>query len=205
MPSMSANPHSLAAFDPIDVSRPLPEPSSVNSSKRIQSGVVFHVLFWLCSMVLSANADGHLAHRASEEPAYDTAIRDEAELSAALAAVCGRARERDLPLLLEFSAPWCSDCLALHRMKQEDALATELARWPHVVINVGEFEEHPDLLEAFEVRSIARWVVLRPDSCEAPIGRWWRITQRTLEPDSGEERDVSAGDLAKWLESLRTR
>ena len=90
-------------------------------------------------------------------------------------------------------------------MKQQEVLAAELARWPHIVINVGEFEEHPELLEAFDVRSIARWMVLRPPNCEAPIFEWPRIAQRTLEPDSGDERDVSPGDLAIWLESLRVR
>jgi thiol-disulfide isomerase/thioredoxin len=157
------------------------------------------------AIVAHANAGERDADRANAKPVYDTAVRGNAELSAALVDVCARSLDRDRPLLLEFSAPWCSDCLVLHRMKQQKILAAELARWPHIVINVGEFEEHPELLEAFEVRSIARWVVLRPSTCEAPVSEWPRIAQRTLEPDSSEEHGLSPGDLAVWLESLRTR
>lgn len=178
-------------------------------SKRFHLVLMLRVVLCLNTMVVgamvvSADVDERVADLGHEVPAYDTAIRGDAELSAALADVCGRSLERDRLLLVEFSAPWCSDCLVLHRMKQQRPLAAELSRWPRIVINVGEFEEHPELLEAFDVRSIARWIVLRPSNCEAPIFEWPRIAQRTLEPDSHDERGVSPGDLARWLESLRT-
>ena len=205
MSPVSTNPRSVDTLDPIDVSCPLPEPSKVKKFKHFRSTFMITILLCLWAMLVGAEVGGRSASRAPKGSSYDTAVRDETELAAALASVCTRSLESGRPLLMEFSAPWCSDCLVLHRMKQEEALAAELAQWPHIVINVGEFEEHPELLEAFDVRSIARWVVLRPASCKAPISQWRRITQRTLEPDSGAERAVSAGDLAEWLESLRTR
>jgi len=105
---------------------------------------------------------------------------------------------------MEFSASWCSDCQKLDIMKRSQVLADELEKWPQVIVNVGEFDQHLDMLEAFEIRSIARWVILKPIDCERPVDQWPRIAQRTLEPASGEQRNLSPADLAKWLKNLRT-
>jgi len=158
------------------------------------------VVFALGALVSIAHSAGSAPNR----PAYDTPIRSPHELTAALSTECERARERKRPLLIEFSAAWCSDCQKLDIMKRSQVLADELEKWPHVIVNVGEFDQHLDMLEAFEIRSIARWVILKPIDCERPVDRWPRIAQRTLEPASGEQRDLSPADLAKWLENLRT-
>jgi hypothetical protein len=141
--------------------------------------------------------------RAKPQDLYDTPKRSDAELARLLVATCERAQSPRRPLLIEFSAAWCSDCLELQLMKQEPALASELDRWPMVVINVGEFEQHPDLLEAFAVRRIARWVVTEPTDCKHPAASWTRLASRTLEPVTGEASDLTPAALAAWLESLR--
>ena len=71
--------------------------------------------------------------RAREDPAtsspsagYDVPFASEAELATLLSGLCMNAREANQPLLIEFSAAWCSDCRRLHEMKQEPALAEEL-------------------------------------------------------------------------------
>ncbi len=158
------------------------------------------VVFVFGALVSIAHSAGYTPNR----PAYDTPIRSPHELTAVLSTECERARERKQPLLIEFSAPWCSDCQKLDIMKRSQVLADEIEKWPHVIVNVGEFDQHLDMLETFEIRSIARWVILKPIDCERPIDQWPRIVQRTLEPASGEERDLSPADLAKWLENLRT-
>ena len=79
--------------------------------------------------------------RAREDPAasspstgYDVPFASEAELATRLSGLCIDARGANQPLLIEFSAAWCSDCRRLHAMKQEPALAEEKHEIPEAVI-----------------------------------------------------------------------
>ena len=141
--------------------------------------------------------------RDSTPPRYAAPMRSEAELGAALQRLCEQAGG-DRPLLVEFSAAWCSDCQRLQEMKRAEALATELAQWPHTTVNVGRFDRHRAILDAMAIESIAHWSVLTPESCDDPIERWTRIADRTLEVSSGEARSLTPADLARWLRRLRT-
>ena len=148
--------------------------------------------------------------RAREDPAtsspstgYDVPFASEAELATRLSGLCLDAREANQPLLIEFSAAWCSDCRRLHEMKQEPALAEELDAWPAVIVNVGRFDRHRPLLDSLGVESIAHWEVLAPTSCEEAIDTWPRLARRTLEVSSGAARNLSPADLARWLAKLR--
>ena len=124
-------------------------------------------------------------------------------MRAELDEACARAVADDRPLLIEFSAPWCSDCRRLDEMKRDRALARELADWPQVVVNVRQFDLHVDLLEAFGVRQIAHWTIAAPADCDAPAGDWPRLAERKLEPVSGAERSTTPVDLAAWLHQFR--
>ena len=135
---------------------------------------------------------------------YAAPLRSDAELEGALVALCEIAiAEPTRPALIEFSAAWCSDCMRLHAMKQEPPLAAELARWPYLNVNVGRFDRHRDLLAAMGIESIAHWSILQPGDCDTPVDRWPELTRRTLEVSSGEARDLTAEDLARWLSALR--
>jgi thiol-disulfide isomerase/thioredoxin len=139
----------------------------------------------------------------SQPPRYAAPMRSDAELSAELRRVCEQA-DGERPILVEFSAAWCSDCQRLQEMKQAEALAGELAQWPHTTVNVGRFDRHRDILDAMAIESIAHWSVLAPGSCRDPIEQWTRIADRTLEVSSGEARSLTPADLARWLRRLRT-
>lgn len=141
----------------------------------------------------------------SEAPpsVYDVPIRSSGEIVASLRAACEDSLDRSRPMLVEFSAAWCSDCQTLHRMKQRRVLERELSSWPKVVINVGMFDRHRELLEAFGVEAIAHWVVLSPRDCAPPAASWRRLAERTLEPASGPERGLSAAEIAEWLAAIR--
>lgn len=157
----------------------------------------------LLAIAVSALGCGAAESAETLSPIYEVPVRTAAELAGDLAATCDEAVAAGRPLLLEFSAPWCSDCQRLHQMKRADALATELARWPKLVVNVGHFDLHTELLAAFEVKLIAHWAVLAPTDCDAPPATWPRLAERKLEPDSGAERTLSPADLASWLSSFR--
>jgi len=135
--------------------------------------------------------------------AYDVPLLSESDLAVTLVDACARARDRDQPLLVEFSATWCGDCRKLHGMKQEPALAMELERWPSVVVNVGRFDRHRRLLAAFDVESIAHWEVLAPSRCDEPVATWPSLAARTLEVSSGAARSLTPAALADWLARLR--
>ncbi len=135
---------------------------------------------------------------------YDVPFRSDAQLATQLTDLCQLAGDRDQPLLVEFSAAWCSDCRKLHGMKQDPALAEELGRWPKIVVNVGRFDRHRDVLAALEVESIAHWEILAPSKCEAEVGEWPTLAERTLEVSSGAAQDLTSDALARWLAKLRT-
>ena len=130
--------------------------------------------------------------------AYVVPERTPTELERDLAQACAEAKSGRQHLLLEFSAPWCKDCVRLHAMKQEASVKQALLRYRQVTINVGDFDQHPALLAAFGVRAIARWELLEPTDCTSPPWHWRRLGGRTLEPETGKER-VGPEDLAAWL------
>lgn len=140
---------------------------------------------------------------ASTPPRYAAPLRSDAELASELRRVCVQAGP-DRPVLIEFSAAWCSDCQRLQEMKRAEALAAELAQWPQTTVNVGRFDRHRDILDAMAIESIAHWSVLAPESCRDPIQHWSRIADRTLEVSSGEARSLTPDDLARWLRQLRS-
>ena len=144
-----------------------------------------------------------LSCREPEPREYDTPLRSDAAVRAELAAACSESIERNRPLLLEFSAPWCTDCQLLNAMKQRGSLARELARWPAVVVNVDRFDRNVELLAAFGVERIAHWAVLAPRDCDRPAEAWPRLVQQTLEPKSGAERGTPPDEIARWLVALR--
>jgi len=145
---------------------------------------------------------GAVAGHSATATAYSTPLLDEAALSRAIIDTCQAALAAKRPVLVEFSAPWCEDCLVLEKLKQEPALAQELSHWQLLVINVGDGDAHPDLMRAFQVRAIAKLVVLSPGNCRAPIASWPRGPARIL--DGLRKRSGGAGqELASWLMSVR--
>jgi hypothetical protein len=138
--------------------------------------------------------------RSSGPVPYRVPERTPAELERELARACSEARENGKLVLLELSAPWCKDCVRLQSMKQDPRVVQALTRYRELSVNVGEFDQHPTLLQAFGVRAIAHWELLEPTDCAAPPWRWRRVGHRTLEPETGKTR-VTPEDLASWLEA----
>ncbi len=130
--------------------------------------------------------------------AYAIPERTPVELERELTQACAEAKKGHQRVLLEFSAPWCKDCVRLHAMKQEASVKQALLQYRQLTINVGDFDQHPALLAAFGVRAIARWELLEPTDCASPPWHWRRLGGRTLEPETGKER-VGPEDLAAWL------
>ena len=128
---------------------------------------------------------------------YAVPLRTPAQLRSAITAQCNAARAARLPLLLEFSARWCTDCRTLATMKKGGPLAAALAQKVKLVeVNVGDFERHKDLIALYDVDRIATWVMLRPTDCAAPIEKWPKLASRSVEPLSG---GAKVGELIAWL------
>jgi thiol:disulfide interchange protein len=133
---------------------------------------------------------------------YTTPLLEAVALAEAIQTACQTALSERRPILLEFSAPWCADCIALERLKRTPELASELQRWQVLPINIGNGDEHAELMRAFHVTAIAKLVVLRPSNCAAPIGSWPRGGTLTLDGLSKRVHDGER-DLAGWLASAR--
>lgn len=129
--------------------------------------------------------------------------RSPLELDTALKASCADAVEADKPMLLAFSAPWCGDCNVLRKLEEEDPLKTELAHWEKLVIDVGKFDRHKELIRHYGIGGIAFWVALKPTSCDKPVTNWPVLKSGTFEPDSNPDGPRTAEDVAAWLSSAR--
>lgn len=116
----------------------------------------------------------------------------DAELSAALEAAKARAARSDRRVLLDFGADWCPDCREVLRLAHEPAVAEVLAEdYETIVVDVGRFDQHTELLERFEIDRIATLVVLDPSG--------EKVAQTTLEPISGAAERLTGDALAGWL------
>jgi thiol:disulfide interchange protein len=118
--------------------------------------------------------------------------RTDAELSAAIEDAKAQAKREGKRVLLEFTAPWCSDCREVAKVAAQDPAASVLRDGYVVVpVNVGpRFDHHKALLREHDVKVIAALVVLDAD------GK--RIAKTTLEPIS-RNAELTPAQLAAWL------
>ncbi len=124
--------------------------------------------------------------------------RDDAEIESIAAELC-RSLKPKQRLLLEFSAPWCTDCRRLKQMERQEPLRRALARWARLEINVRDFEKNDRLLRAFSVRSIAHWVALQGGQCEKSLANWPRLDSRSVEPTT--QGASTPDEIANWLDN----
>jgi len=148
-------------------------------------------VFGLGLALLFVAACDHDPEPAAAPPETYVTMTD-AELSAALEAAKVSARANDRRILLDFGADWCSDCREVLRLAHEPAVAALLAdQYETIVIDVGRFDRHTELLEHYGIDHIATLVVLDANGD--------RIAQTTLEPISGEASGLTDARLASWL------
>jgi len=129
--------------------------------------------------------------------------RSDAELQVVVEAACKASQQDKKPVLLAFSAPWCGDCQMVRKLETEAPLQTEQANWHKVVIEVGRFDRHTELLKAFKVQAIATWVALKPTDCSQPVTEWPVLKAGTFEPKHGATGPRTSEALAEWLISAR--
>lgn len=141
-----------------------------------------------------------LRARPARDADYWVERTDEA-LDTALSRTCKRAVEQGQPILLQFSAPWCTDCRRMRAMSSAEPLHGELANWQSLVIDPGRFDRHEALLAAFDVSRLATWIAAAPTDCKLPATGWKRLAKSSFEPVTGEP--VSADDLTAWLRKAR--
>ena len=130
-------------------------------------------------------------------------LRTDAELEEDLATACARSVASGRPLLLAFSAPWCIDCRTLRVLEGQEPLATELANWEKVVVDVGRFDRHEALLKAFGVDRIVYWAALRPDDCSRGPEAWPVLRKGIFEPKSDPDGPRTPESVAAWLTAAR--
>ena len=128
--------------------------------------------------------------------------RSDAELSAALQTTCAASLADKKPILLQFSAAWCGDCRAAETLKADPAVSAALQQWHTLLIDVGRFERHQPMLQAFGATGIAWWVALAPTDCAQPVTAWPRLKVGAIEPSSDATLSQPAA-LVGWLQSAR--
>lgn len=118
----------------------------------------------------------------------------EAEVLDAIVSAKACAAQHKRRLLLEFVAPWCADCLEMSKLDETPVVAETLrARFERVRINVGKWDRHEALLENFEVRALATYIVIDPKTSKV-------LAKTTLEPITGKRgKKLTAEAWASWL------
>lgn len=90
----------------------------------------------------------------------------------------------------------------MRKLEGQEPLASELAGWEEVVVDVGRFDRHEALLAHFGVDRIAWWAALRPTDCGRPVVEWEVLKTGVFEPESGSG-PKTADAVAGWLVAAR--
>lgn len=120
---------------------------------------------------------------------------------AALGDACTRSRADQKPVLLVFSAPWCSDCRALKSTETHPLARAELSEWHRVTVRMDDGDPTA-LPEAFGVRRIPTLVALRPTDCDVPVTEWPRLAETPMEGLGRQEQPEVR--LVTWLRTARS-
>lgn len=142
-------------------------------------------------LALAAPACGTKGASSDNEPANVFRERSDAEVREAITAAREQARREGKHVLLEFVAPWCTDCREVARVTRLEPAASVLReKYVVVPVNVGRFDRHKALTAEHEVKIIAALVVLDADGN--------RIAKTTLEPITRRDA-LTPEELAAWL------
>lgn len=143
------------------------------------------------SIALGSAACGSKSAPADTDAANVFRERTEDEVNVALAAAKEQARRENKRVLLEFVAPWCTDCREVAKIAAQEPAASVLReKYVLVPVNVGRFDRHKALLKEHQIKVIAAMVVIDPD------GR--HVAKTTLEPITKKDA-LTPEELAEWL------
>ncbi|MFJ4849160.1 thioredoxin family protein [Streptomyces sp. NPDC088733] len=143
---------------------------------------------------LVTNAAAPSASTAPEKAAghgYDPSRDAAADIAAARTA----AKKDGRPVLIDFGADWCLDCVVLGKRFQEPGPAALLAKYHVVTVDVGEFDRNLDVAARYvdlEGSGIPALVVLDPAS--------GRIKVATNEGEFSNARTMSGAQVGAFLQ-----
>jgi protein disulfide-isomerase len=121
---------------------------------------------------------------------YDASADAGADVKAALAAAAKDGR----PVLVDFGADWCTDCLVLGRLATKPQVTPLIAKFHVVSVDVGQFDRNLDVADGLTVdlhtSGIPALVVL--DSTG-------KVRTATNDGSFADARHLTAGDVAAFL------
>jgi thioredoxin 1 len=125
---------------------------------------------------------------------YDPARDAKADIAAALA----KAKADGRPVLLDFGADWCPDCVVLEHTVRTRTVAPVIAGFHVVAVDVGRFDRHLDLARKYHLdlraSGIPALVVLSPAG---------RVRTATNDGSFANARTMTAGQVAAFLKRWR--
>ncbi len=125
---------------------------------------------------------------------YDSSADARADLKEALAA----AAKDGKPVLVDFGATWCPDCVMLGRLGTKPQVAPLLAGFHVVSVDVGRFDKNLDIAHRLTVNlqtsGIPALVVLDAKD---------KVRTTTNDGSFAEARTMSPGDFAAFLKRWR--
>jgi protein disulfide-isomerase len=121
---------------------------------------------------------------------YDASADAEADVKRALAA----AAKDGKPVLVDFGADWCPDCVVLGKLAAKPSVAPLLAKFHVVSVDVGQFDRNLDVAEELTVD-------LRTSGIPALVVLDHKGKVRTVTNDGSfaNARTMNTGDVAAFL------
>ena len=132
------------------------------------------------------------------EVPYEVPVLPAGVIAKQLKTACERGAAQSKPLLVELGAEWCAGCIDLLRMEARAPLTGELHHWQRISVNVGQFDQHRGLIEAWGVEEIPHWALVFGADCSASADKWTPFRSRPVRVGS-----VLPKGLAEYLEAIR--
>jgi hypothetical protein len=131
-------------------------------------------------------------------------VQTDGELRGELRAACEAGLADGEPVLMEFTAAWCGDCRWVQAAETDPAVQAEMAQWHRVIVDVGRFERHTELLKHFGGNAITWFVASHPKDCALPVEQWPVGFSGAFEA-SALKGAAKPADLVQVLTSARSK